>query len=373
MKKILMILVMLLLSGNNVYALPENVQEMYDASGAQEILSVDNSFFESNAPDKIIEKLSTGEGFAVSSVFDEIVAFLLKTLKRNVGLCFTVIATGYIVGLYSNIQSGVGGKGVSECGFIISYCVFAGILTIAFSGISDTALEITENLSVMVKSLMPILISLLITSGGVVSGSLLSSVLIGIANVVLLVVENLVAPLIYCSFGMSVAGNMSDKIRLTKSVSFLHKIIKWVLLFVMAAFGSLFGIYGLSGTTMDATTGKLVRFAIGSGVPLVGGIAADSFESVLATLVVSKNLIGVTGVVVILVVLLGPVLETTVMMWIFRLCTVIMEPFSDGRIIRLLTDTSECISMLFAVLISVGLIFIGGVGVILVVGNFTMG
>ena len=225
----------------------------------------------------------------------------------------------------------------------------------------------------MIKSLMPVLIMLLTMSGAVISGGLLASVLISLANIVLLIIETTVIPLIYCSFAVSLAANMSEHIKFTKIVPFLHKIIKWTLLFIMVAFSSLFGIYGLSGHAMDATTGKLVRFAIGTGVPLVGGIAADSFETVLATLSVGRNLIGIGGIVFVFITLLSPLIESAVIMWIFKLCAVVVEPFSDARTVKLVTDAAECITMLFATLISVALIFISGIGVVLVTGNFMLG
>ena len=372
MKKYVFIIVILLGLLINAHAISDETEEIFDATGAEKILDIETDVFESFNTTEFVRNLFDGEAMDVESVFTKIVKYIFRSFRRNIRLCLAVVGICYIMGLYSNFQNELGGKGVSQAGYVVFYCVLAGVLSSAFVGISEVAGVAIENTGVMIKSLMPILITLLTTSGGVISGSLLASVLILLANIVLLVIETIVLPLIYCSFAMSLAANMSERIKLTKTVPFLHKIIKWLLLFTMVAFSSLFGIYGMSGYTMDATTGKLVRFAIGTSVPIVGGVAADSFEAVLSTLAIARNLVGISGVVAILVTLLGPFLETVVIMWIFKLCAVVVEPFSDSRTVKLLTDASECITMLFSVLISVALIFIGGIGIVLVTGNFVL-
>ena len=371
MKKIVILILIFVCNVISICAVPAEVDEIIDATDAAKILESKNDIFDSFDATEFAYNLADGKGVNTESFVKKVLDYFFSSFRRNFKLCLSVVGIAYIMGLYSNLQD-FGGNGVSQAGYMIFYCVLAGVICTAFSGISETAADSIQNISVMIKSLMPVLVMLLTTSGAVVSGGLLASVLISIANIVLLVVEKFVLPLIYCSFAMSLATNMSDRIKLTKTVPFLHKIIKWVLLFTMIMFSSLFGIYGLSGYTMDATAGKLVRFAIGTSVPLVGGIAADSFEAVLSTLSIGRTLIGIGGITVVFVTLLCPFIESAVVMWIFKLCAVIVEPFSDVRTVKLLSDASECITMLFATLISVALIFIGGIGVVLVTGNFVL-
>ena len=141
----------------------------------------------------------------------------------------------------------------------------------------------------------------------------------------------------------------------------------------MAIFAGVFGVYGLSGSAIDASAGKAVRFAIGSGIPLVGGVAADSLETVIATLGATRNIIGTVGMCCVVVLAITPVIKTAVLMWIFRLCCTVIEPFSNPKIVKLMSDAAECISLVFSVLISVCLLFVGALGILLIAGNFVTG
>ncbi|MBQ7039143.1 MAG: hypothetical protein IJN39_01090 [Clostridia bacterium] len=149
--------------------------------------------------------------------------------------------------------------------------------------------------------------------------------------------------------------------------------MKWILVFLMAIFAGVFGVYGLSGSAIDASAGKAVRFAIGSGIPLVGGVAADSLETVIATLGATRNIIGTVGMCCVVVLAITPVIKTAVLMWIFRLCCTVIEPFSNPKIVKLMSDAAECISLVFSVLISVCLLFVGALGILLIAGNFVTG
>ncbi len=371
MKKVFLFACLFVLTATlNVHALPDEISEIYDASGAGTVFEENETEFSDFNAEEVMESLSNGDGFDFGKIIKGLLNKLFAEFKGNIKLCFSVVAIGYLMGMFTQIQSGFGGAGVSKCASIACYCVFAGVLASAFSVIASEMMEFTENLFVTVKALIPILISLLTVSGGIISGGLLAAFLIGGANIVILILENFIVPLIYCSLAISIASNMSDKIRLTNAVPFMHKIIKWVLLFVMIAYTGIIGIYSMSGAPLDMASGKIAKFIIGSGVPVVGGIAADSFSTVIATLAAGRSLIGVTGIVLVAVSVAGPLLKVVSLMLVFKFCSVVLEPFSTPGTICLVSDVSVCLSMLFAVLVSVGVVFVSGIGVILITGNF---
>lgn len=370
MRKIILICFMLLLIPH--IACAEPVMEQFDSLNASEFLDVDyNGIFTLDSRE-VAENLITGQGFDIKRIFKSIIDFVFREFKGNLKLCVMIITLGIMLGIISNMQSAFGGKGASECGFLVGYCIFSGVLSTAFLSIIEPAREMTENVSVMITSTIPILISMLTLSGGVATSALLSQGLILLVNVINTVIDGIIIPLIMCGFALSVCANMSDKINMTHLLGTINKAIKWILLFMMAIFAGVFGIYGLSGSAIDASAGKAVRFAIGSGIPLVGGIAADSIDTVIATFSATRSIIGTVGICAILVVSLVPILRTAVMMWIFRLCCALIEPFSSPKTVKLLSDTAESIMLVFAVLISVCLLFISAIGVLLIAGNFVV-
>lgn len=348
------------------------VMEQYDATGIAEIYEIKNEVFPEFDSRKIAEDLSKGKGFDTPSILRKILQYFMGEFKNNFRILALLIGVGFIVGIIHNLNTSFGTGGAAVCGETVGYVVFAGILSAAFIGLMEPAKEMLDTLSVLVAATIPVLLSILTMSGGVISSGLLGEALIGLVNIITPLINRFLLPLIYSAFALSVASNMTDKIKISHTISSLNKAVKWLLLFFMAVYAGVFGIYGLSGSAIDATAGKAIRFAIGSGIPLVGGVASDSLETVLATLSATRNLIGTTGMCVVVATALTPVIKTAVLMWMFRLCLSIIEPFSGPHLIKLLSDTSECITSVFAVLISVILMFIGAIGVLLITGNFVV-
>ena len=172
------------------------------------------------------------------------------------------------------------------------------------------------------------------------------------------------------TLALSVADKMSDRINITSAIKSLKHFVKWVLLFCMAIYSGIYGVYGLAGSALDSRLGKATRFAVGSSVPIVGGVVSDSIEVILGTVGAVRSLTGVVGIIAICAVALYPILKTALVMWLLRLSAAVLEPVSDKRIVQLTTDIADSVSAIFAILVSVSLLFIGCVGVILISGNF---
>lgn len=344
--------------------------EQYEATGIESVFDVESEVFPKFDSKKIATDLSSGKGFDTGSLLRKILEFFMGEFKNNFRVFALLIGVGFLTGFLHNMQTSFGGEGVSYCGEMVGYLIFSGILCASFYGLIEPAKEMIENVSVLIASTIPILITILTMCGGVVSSSLLSGVLITLVNIITPIVNTFLIPLILSTFSLAVASNLSDKIKITHAIESLNKFIKWALLFFMAIFAGVFGVYGLSGSAIDASAGKAIRFAIGSGIPLVGGVASDSLETVIATLSATRNLIGTIGMCTVVAVASVPIIKTAVLMWMFRLCCAVVQPFATPRVTTLLSQTTECITSVFAILISVCLMFVGALGVLLITGNF---
>ena len=372
MRNLILILLLLVLP-TRCEATENKIYRQFEMTGIEEAFDVTSDVFPEFDSRKMVEDLATGKAFDTSKIIDNLFTFFAEEFKNNLRICALLLTVGFLIGILSNMQTAYGGGGASEIGFFVAYCIFAGVLIVAFSEIISPAKEMIETVSVMVSATIPVLISLVTISGGVVTSSLMSSGMIMLVNVLNSVISGIVFPLILCSFSLSVTANMSEKLPLSHTVVTVRKTVKWILLFIMAVFAGIFGVYGLSGSAIDATAGKAVRFAVGSGIPLVGGVAADSLETVIATLGATRNIIGTVGMCAVAVTAATPIIKTAVLMWIFRICCAIIEPFSNPKVVKLMSDAAECISLVFSVLISVCLLFVGAIGILLIAGNFITG
>ena len=368
MKKILLtILILLYVLSQNVFA--NDLLNQYKQSGINDSLRVESDIFPEFNPEKTVEKLLNGEGFDINRIIKSIADYFLREFKGIFKLCTLVLILGYLSGILNTFEISFFSRNSSNAALFVIYAVFSGVLVAVFLELVKPARECIEVLCLMTKSALPVLISMITLSGGVLSSKIMSPVLMALITVIEETVSKAIFPLVFCSAALSVANNMSDKINVKISVGLLRQTAKWIMVFCMAIYTGFFGIYGIAGSQLDRTLGKAAKFAVGSFVPVVGGVVADSMEAVLTTLSAVKNITGSVFVISIVLTMLTPILKTAAAMWCFKICCAALEPVADRRSVRLALDISECISLTFSTLMCIMILFSGCVGILLMCGN----
>ena len=236
--------------------------------------------------------------------------------------------------------------------------------------ITGPVVEYIEYISVAGKSLVAILIGIVYAKGGAVTGLLMNSGVIVMLNGFLVVFGKILIPLITSSALVSVADNFSDKIKITALGTNLRSITKWILSFILALFTGILGIYSVAGGNIDVTIRKATKLAVGTALPVVGGVMAESMETIGAVLSGVSSIVGVSGLIVIVMYGVVPVVKLLVLRWGLKMCIVIMEPYSSGNIIKVSEDICECITYMFAIFTAGLLLMCGSVGVIMLTGNY---
>ena len=317
----------------------------------------------------IVKNLSLGKlpdtGDITKTIKEYAVGYFYDLLK----IFMLIVLTGYIISIIDAASQAFGG-GVSKNALVVGYCIFAGVLIAVFAELIKPARETIENLLTMIKSTIPVLLTLLTLSGGATTSGFISPLLISLINVIASVLGDFLISVAMATVSLSVADRMSDRINISSAVKSLKQFVKWVLLFCMAIYSGLYGVYGLAGSALDNRIGKAARFAVGSSVPVVGNVVSDSIETIIGTVTALRSITGAVGIIAICAVAILPLIKIAMVMWMFRLSAVILEPVSDTKIVKLTADVADSTSMVFAILTAVSLLLIGCIGIILLSGNF---
>jgi stage III sporulation protein AE len=366
LKKIFIVLFFLILYTPVVFGQELNV--VYESLISDATFDISSEVFPEFQADKLVNDLIAGKGTNIAEVLKEIGTFFIKSFLSSVKLLFTIVLVAFSISVVRNIQ--LDKKSLSETSFYISYSVYGTIILYVFAKSIYTAKNMLDGVMYLIGASLPVLLSTLSFSGGFTSSALIASSLMSMIEVINIVIHNIVFPLIMSSVILALANGMSDKVNISTMVKVTKQSAKWILGFCLAIYTGFYGIYGLTGAALDNRIGKAAKFAVGNGIPLVGGVVSESMETVMSTIGACRNLIGTAGIVCICVIALTPIIKTFVYMWIFKIAAIIIEPVSDNRIVNFTNDVSESISMISAVLIAVCLLFIGCIGIILIAGNF---
>ncbi len=370
MKKIiLMIMLMCALNPYVCNAQENTISDNYTEMEINNAFEIAEKTFPEFDGESIVNNLAQGKGIDGTGIFQAIKEYIFKSFYDLIKIFTMLVVTGYIISVTNTVGLTLGG-GASKTAFIVGYCVFAGIIISVFAELINPARETIESLVTMIKSTIPILLTLLTLSGGITTSGFMSPILVSLINVVASILGEFLISVSIATVSLSVADRMSDRINISSAVKSLKQFVKWILLFCMAVYSGIYGVYGLAGSALDSRFGKATRFAVGSSVPVVGGVVSDSIETIIGTIAALRSITGVVGIIAICAVAILPLIKIAMVMWMFKLSAVILEPVSDTKIVKLTTDVADSVSMIFAILTAVSLLFIGCIGIILISGNF---
>ena len=110
---------------------------------------------------------------------------------------------------------------------------------------------------------------------------------------------------------------------------------------------------------------KGIKFAVGSLVPVVGGLLSDTVETVVSGTNLLKNAVGTAGMITIISMSAVPVIKIWIMLMLLRVTAALTEPFADKRITDMLLGIADSISTVFSMVITSVMLFVISIGIIL--------
>lgn len=132
------------------------------------------------------------------------------------------------------------------------------------------------------------------------------------------------------------------------------------------------GITAITGLSISSTNGlslRTAKFAVEKFVPIIGGAASGTIDTVLFCAQLVKNAAGVTAIIVSIGYAAVPLIELLGTMIVLRASAALCEPIADSRIVSMLKEVAESSKYLFAAMFGIILMFIITVGIIVGTGN----
>lgn len=274
-------------------------------------------------------------------------------------LLITILAISIFSSLINNSKSHFNAEGVGSVINLVSYLTIILLLSNKIYSFFINGKIIIENISKINEIMSPIILTLMIASGGTISASVYKPTVAfftnGIINIILLVVF----PLITLVLTFGIISVFSKNIRFNKFVDFFSSIIKWVLGLIVTCFGIFLSIQGLSGAIHDGISIKAAKYAISNSVPIVGGFLRDTFDLTIAGSVLIKNAIGISSIIILINYILVPVLEIAIFSLTLKLTSAFADSIAENKTSELCGYVSKALSFLNAVILLAGfLLFI---------------
>ena len=218
--------------------------------------------------------------------------------------------------------------------------------------------NLVGNIAVFMRIMVPVVMTTLVTSGAPVSASSFELVMVGIIEITEWIIEIFFIPMLMMTAALSIVNNLSESVNAEKLVQFMNKMLKWGIGIIMTVFVGVMSLQGIVSGGADGLTLKITKFATSNLIPIVGGSLAETVDTVISCGAVIKNSVGVLGVIIVILMSAVPILKIGACLIMFRLCAAVLQPISDKRIVKCISELADTVAGVMGLTSAVTVMFI---------------
>lgn len=318
-----------------------------------------NTVFESGIQGKL--NISGMTGIVVDLLGDE--------LKRGISGIIAILIVIIIHSVLKAVIENLSNSNAGQIAYFVEYLAIVSIITSNFADILIVTKNAINELISFMRLFVPILIALMLTTGGLASSSGLGAIMIFFINMIGSIIGSILIPLIMCSTVLGIVTCFSDKTQISGLSKFLKSAVLWILGIILTVFVCSLTLQGVLSSSVDGVTSKTAKAAISNFIPFVGKIMGDTLDTVMGCANILKNTFGTIGVIILLGISLVPIIKITVMWFLLKLTACVCETIADSKIVKLLEEVSDSYKLLFGILISCSIMFIIGITIVLRMTN----
>lgn len=238
-----------------------------------------------------------------------------------------------------------------------------------FADIINLAKTTIQNLVGFSYTLLPILLTLMMTTGSIASASAVQPVLLFLITFIGNIITTFLLPLILIGTALNIVSKVSDKVQIDKLAKYFKTSVVWVLGIVLTIFVGVLSLEGSLTSSVDGITAKTAKAAVSNFIPVVGKILGDAVDTVIGCSNILKNAVGIVGVIVVIGICILPIIKLAILTITYYIAGAICQPIADDKIVSLLSGMGDTFKVLLAMLISVSVMLIIGITLVIKISN----
>ena len=329
--------------------------------------------FENMTAEDIAYSMLNGEPlFDSGKIIENLRDLLLMEIRSSVFLGCEIIVICIIIGLMTSFSDSFGSKAVSSVGSMI--CSFV-IIALCIGNFYQTYSYCSDSMDTMADTmqlLLPVMVPLLISMGGISSGGILDPVIISAVTGFSFFMQHVVLPMVFLSAVFVMINIITETDYVKKLSSFIRKAAIFTTGLLITIFSGITAIQGVVTKSADGILMNTAKFSIDNFVPIVGGFAADSLDMVISCVGLIKNAVGVAGIIMIVSLLALPVIKLMSICIVYKITAIVAEPIASSSISDSLNELGNS-AMTMTVILGLGaLMFLVFITILIGMGGGTL-
>ncbi len=185
-------------------------------------------------------------------------------------------------------------------------------------------------------------------------------------------ISKIILPVTFLTLIINIVSNVSENIKISKIPELIQKFSINFLKCTLAIFIAILSFEGTLAANVDGFTAKTTKAIVSTAIPVVGKALSDAADSVVGAASITKNAVGVLGIIIVFVIAILPLIKIFTLMLVFEIVGGLLEPISDKRISNCISMTSDSIKMLLALLSITSVLFILAISMMIKISNFSI-
>ncbi len=332
----------------------DSILSELDLAELEELYGWSEAFFEGVDLQEAIEKL-TREGLQeldtqklLQAVWTGIKQGFAANWHYTVQILVIVLMSGLLANLQENGLQGDANTMAEWAAYAICCVLAAWMLAGCIREVKGAA----DMLSGALETLTPILTLLLTAMGNLNASSVLSPLMAALTGGIFQIISLVVIPAIIAKCILDLASGASSMLRLDGFSKLLSSGVKWMLGILFVIFLGVTALKGIAGASIDGVYFKTAKFTVDKMVPIIGGMFSDTLDTLMACSLIVKNAVGIIGLIAICAMMGAPLCGLIANLFMLKLTSAVAGIFDAHAAKTLLEKLGECVTLLFAALLS---------------------
>ena len=316
----------------------------------------------------LIEDIVQGKlSLSYDSVLEGLLSLLLHQFYKLLPFMLEITVLAILASVITNLQNN--GQGVSEIIRFVLYALIALILCQSLFSLVSYAKNAVEKIGALIQLATPILLALLVSIGASSSAGVLqpdSAILVsGVGGVL----TSFIIPLILIMTVLVFLSNLSPRIKLGGIAALMRSVASWTMGIVFTIFAGVISIQGLAAASYDGVSLRAVKYAINTGIPIIGGMVGESMNMVLSCTLLIKNAVGLVSMLCLFGIMLAPCVNIIAYIFMLKFGSAVLSPISEGHISNFFNQLADSLKLLLTALCGMSVISVILIGIIIGAGN----
>lgn len=338
----------------------------------EDIINKYDGYLPESQKGSLYDFISGEKKFSLKEWFKGILNFAFHEFIVNGKLLGSLILLTVFSMFLQALQNSFEKSTISKVAYSIVFMVLIIIALNSFHVVVDYTNDAIGTMIQFILALIPLLLALMATSGGLISAAFFHPVILFMMNTSGMFIQYVVLPLLFLSTLLSIVSILSEQYKVTQLASMLRNWSVGLLGILLTVFLGVISVQGASSAVTDGVTVKTAKFITGNFVPVIGRVFTDATDTVISASMLLKNTVGIAGVAILLIIAAFPAVKILMVAFIYKFAAAILQPLGGGPVITCLDIISKSIIYVFAALGIVSLMFFLTITVIIAAGNLTM-